>query len=284
MRCGHLEEDHLRHVVLEQPIERPLVVPVPLSRDCVELNVQLPLRHDRELVAAVEDGAAVHLAVLAHEFTRLAFVHARVRVLVELGRQKVLEMVSLHLLQAHDVCAVGKDLTQDVAPPEVPRQRPGGTVRVRVGRRINLGQQVVREQREPQPARVRARRAWLAEGDDNIVAHEHHAARLRRRRRRDDVARLERLGNPALGPVHAERDHCQLEHVPHVVWQRRVAQRVRHLDPLLLGRDDVAIDAETVQRGGRGVLGASSTVVQPRAMLRRVSWPRGHEALHCAVV
>ena len=26
-----VEEDHLRHVVLEQPIERPLVVPVPLS-------------------------------------------------------------------------------------------------------------------------------------------------------------------------------------------------------------------------------------------------------------
>mmetsp|Transcript_36290 Transcript_36290/g.95673 ORF Transcript_36290/g.95673 Transcript_36290/m.95673 type:complete len:250 (+) Transcript_36290:1190-1939(+) len=235
MWCAHLEEQHLRHVVLEQPVKRPLVVAMPLPRDGVELDVEGAIGHDLELIAAVEDGAAVHLAVLSHELARFTFVHARVVELLELGQQEVFKMVRLHLLQAHNVGAVVDDLSQDVAPSKVPRQSPGGAVGVSVRRSVDLSEQVVRQQRKTQPASVRARRAGLADRDDNVVAHEQHPARRRWRRRRDDVARLERLGDAALRAIEAIRDASQFEHVAHVVGGRSVALHVRHLDPLLLG-------------------------------------------------
>mmetsp|Transcript_39690 Transcript_39690/g.79327 ORF Transcript_39690/g.79327 Transcript_39690/m.79327 type:complete len:256 (-) Transcript_39690:258-1025(-) len=250
---AHLQQQYLRHVVLEQPIEGALVVGVALPCDRVELDLVHAVGHHGKLVPSVEDGAPIHLAVLAHELTGLALVHASVVVLGEFGFEKILIVVGLHLLQAHHVRAVVDQLAKDVAPTVVPRQRPCRTVRKRLGRRVDLGEHVVREERETEAARVRPRGPRLAHRDDHVVAHEQHPPRLRRRRRRDDIARLERLGDAALGAVVAERDASELKHVTDVVHGRRVAHRVRHLHPFLLsgGPARAIIDAKALCRCGQ---------------------------------
>eukprot|EP00967_Tisochrysis_lutea_P100041 scaffold148919_cov35-Tisochrysis_lutea.AAC.2 len=131
-----------------KPVEHGAVVGVALSGNGVKLNLELTPRHDGELVAPIEDRTAIHLTVLPHKFTGLAFVDTCVVVLGELRLEKVLEVIRLYLLQAHDIGTIVDKLAQDVAPAVVPRKRPGGTVRVSVGRGVNLREHIVGEQRE----------------------------------------------------------------------------------------------------------------------------------------
>ena len=65
-------------------------------------------------------------------------------------------------LQAHDVRVVGDELAQDVAAAVVPRERPGGAVRVDLARGVDLGEAVVRDQGEAEPVHVGPELAGLA--------------------------------------------------------------------------------------------------------------------------
>mmetsp|Transcript_46096 Transcript_46096/g.149775 ORF Transcript_46096/g.149775 Transcript_46096/m.149775 type:complete len:267 (+) Transcript_46096:699-1499(+) len=236
----------------------------------------LPAWHDLELVSAVQDSASVHLSVLPHELARLALVDSGVVVLSELRLEEVLEVVRLHLLQAHDVRAVVDQLAHDVAPPVVPRERPGGAVRVGVGGGVDLGEDVVREEGEAEPVGVCPVRPGLAKRHNHIVSYEQHAARRRRRRRRDDVVCLERLCGSLLGAVGGERSDRQLKHVADVVQRGDVSAHVGHLEPLLLGRLGEVAPDPPLRLLGR--LRPDARAREAGAVLVRVALPRVGEA------
>ena len=76
---------------------------MPRASNAVELHLGHAVGCQLELVAPVEGGAPVHLAVLTHELARLALVHASIVVLGELWFKEILVVICLDLLQAQDV-------------------------------------------------------------------------------------------------------------------------------------------------------------------------------------
>mmetsp|Transcript_8378 Transcript_8378/g.24021 ORF Transcript_8378/g.24021 Transcript_8378/m.24021 type:complete len:286 (+) Transcript_8378:635-1492(+) len=152
-RVNGLQNGDERHVVLQKPAERRLLLVVHLQglgeglRRLVELH--LVLLHQRKLVPPKERGTAVDgVRVLGEHLGGLLLVDGRVAGPLKLRRQEVLIVVALHLLQAEDVCLVAQQLAQEVLLAVGPGQGPRRAVAVRLGRGVEVGKNVVSEQAE----------------------------------------------------------------------------------------------------------------------------------------
>mmetsp|Transcript_17134 Transcript_17134/g.51412 ORF Transcript_17134/g.51412 Transcript_17134/m.51412 type:complete len:220 (-) Transcript_17134:879-1538(-) len=119
-----LQHRNQRHIVLEQPAERRLLLVLVLEALCkaqrrlVELH--LVLLDQAEALALVKCRTPVNrILVVGVKLGRLLLVDVVIAGLGKLRRPE-LKVVALDLLQAHDVCLVGEQLSQQVALAVVP--------------------------------------------------------------------------------------------------------------------------------------------------------------------
>mmetsp|Transcript_23949 Transcript_23949/g.57082 ORF Transcript_23949/g.57082 Transcript_23949/m.57082 type:complete len:234 (+) Transcript_23949:890-1591(+) len=167
LRC--FQDRYQCDVVLEQSAERRLLLGGVLQglhegeSRLVELN--LVLLHEGELVPPEERGAAVDgVGVVGEDLRGLLLEDGGVTCTLQLGREEMLVVVALHLLQAHDVRLVAQQLPQEVLLAVGPGEGPRRAVVEQLRARIEVRQQVVRQHGEP-PARVGELHVWEAYGD-----------------------------------------------------------------------------------------------------------------------
>mmetsp|Transcript_17798 Transcript_17798/g.55780 ORF Transcript_17798/g.55780 Transcript_17798/m.55780 type:complete len:572 (+) Transcript_17798:263-1978(+) len=253
-----LEDGELRDVVLDEAEEVGVLVPVGEgeggglgARDVVEGDGAL--LGEAELVSLPEHGTAVDLPGGAHGLAGLLSEGALVAAGLEGGLEVPLVVVALGLLEADHVGVGLEDLVDEPARAVRPVERPPRAVRVDVGGRVDLGEDVVA--REPDP--LLALRG-LAEP----------VPLGRRSRRREDDLGHRRAARPRALPDDA--DALDLEPPAHLRRRRLERRALRDKFPLVvLGPRRRVVARREVRVGPRP---------PPRDVSRLMRRPRPHEA------